>query len=134
VPKGLARRALLLALRVIDAVRGLGNELQSRLGDLSPADDASTIFATLQAPQGLVDEIDASLEHRLPREIELARFRLARDIGRVLVGERDIAAAVALGYGEPLPDAFHGVREVTAFPLESLADRICVHLASVRQN
>ena len=134
MPKDLPRRALLLALRVLDAVRGLGDEVESRLGYLSSADDASTVFAALQAPQGLVDEAEPSLEHRFPREVELARLGLAGDVRRVLIDESDVSAAFALRDGKALPDAFDRRREIRAFALESLADRVWVHVASVRQN
>ncbi len=124
----------MLALRVLDAVRRLGNEVEPRLGDLFSADDASTVFAALEAPQRLVDEPDATFKHRLPREVELARLGLARHISRVLVRKRDIPTALTLGHGKPLLDTFHRRREVGTFAFESLAHRICVHVASVRQN
>jgi rhodanese-related sulfurtransferase len=88
----------------------------------------------LQALERLVEETDPGLEHRLPREVELPRLGLARDVRRVLVGECDVSSAVALRYGETLFDAFDGRNEVRALALQSLANRLWVHLASVRQN
>ena len=134
MPKELTRRALLLALRVLDAVRRLGNEVESRLRYFPPADDAAAVLPAVQAPQSFVDEANASLEHGLPCEVELARLGLACHIGWVLVGERDVATALTLWHGQPLPDAFHRHCEIGTFALESLAHRICVHVASVRQN
>jgi len=134
VPKDLPRRALLLALRVLNAVRGLGDELESRLGYLSSADDAATVFAALQAPQSLVDEPESTVEHRLPREVELARLGLARNVRGMLVDKSDVSTAVPLRHGKALLDAFDRRREVGAFALESFAHRTCVHVASVRQN
>ena len=125
---------MLLALRVLDAVRRLGNEVESRLGYFPPADDAAAVLPAVQAPQSFVDEANASLEHRLPCEVELARLGLARHIRRVLVGESDVATAVPLRDRKALLDAFGRRSEVRAFALESLAHRICVHVASVRQN
>jgi rhodanese-related sulfurtransferase len=134
VPKGLARGAPLLALRVLDAVRRLGYELEARRRYLSSADDAPAEFTAVQATEGLVDETDASLEHRLPGEVELPRLGLTRHIGGVLIGEGDVPAAVALGHGEPLSDAFDRRCEVRTLVFKPLADRFWVHLASVRQN
>ena len=134
MPKDLARRALLLALCVLDAVGSFGNEVQSRLRNLPSAHDASTVFTALQALQSLVDEAEAGLEHGLPREVKLARFRLARHIRGMLIGQRDIATALALRDGQPLLDALNRCREVGTFAFEPLAHRICVHVASVRQN
>ena len=124
MPKGLARGALLFALGVLDAERGLGNEVQPFLWNVPSADDALAVLAAVQAPEGLVDETDASLEHRLPREVELPRLGLARDVGGVLVGECDVTTALALRHGEALLDAFDRRYEVCTFALESLAHRI----------
>ena len=52
----------------------------------------------------------------------------------MLIGECDVAAALTLGHGEAFLDAFHRRPEVGTFVLESFAQRICVHVASVRQN
>jgi len=52
----------------------------------------------------------------------------------VLVGERYISTAIALRDGEPLLDPLDRRGEVGAFALESLAHRLWVHVASVRQN
>jgi rhodanese-related sulfurtransferase len=134
VPKELARGALLLALPVLDAIWGLRYEVEPRRGYFSSARDAATVFAALQALQRLVDEADPRLEHRLARHVELARLGLACEIRRVLVGECDVPAAVALGGGEPLFDPLDRRCEVGALALEPLANRIWVHLTSVRQN
>lgn len=130
----LTRRALLLALRVFDAVRGLGHKLEPGHGDLFSADHASTVFAALEAPLRLSDEADARLEHRLPREVELPGLGLARYVGGVLVPERDVATAIALRYGEAFFDAFDRRHQIGAFARESLTHRLAVHIASVRQN
>src|SRR6267143_5537156 len=110
----LARGALLLALRVLDAVRRLGHELQARRRYFSSTDDASPIFTAVQAAKGLIDEAKASLEHRLSREVELPRLRLTGDVGGVLVGEGDVPAALTLRDREALLDAFDRRREVSA--------------------
>jgi rhodanese-related sulfurtransferase len=130
----LARGVLLLPLRVLDAVRGLRNQVEPRRRYLSSAHDASPVFAALQALERLVDQADPTFKHRLPCDVELPRLGLARDIRGVLVGERDLSAAVALRHGEPLLDALDRRHEVVTFALEPLAHRIRVHLASVRQN
>jgi rhodanese-related sulfurtransferase len=70
----------------------------------------------------------------LPGKIELPRFRLACDVGGMLVGESDVSATLALGHGEAFLESFDGRREVGAFALESLAHRVRVHVASVGQN
>ena len=132
--KDLAQGTLLFALRVFDAVRGLWHELEPRLGDLSPADDASTVFAALKAPEGPIDEAEARLEHGLPSDVELAGLCLARHVGGMLVRQRDIATAVALRHRQALLDAVHRRPQVGSFALESVAHRSCVHVASVRQN
>jgi rhodanese-related sulfurtransferase len=134
VPKWLTSRALLLALGILDAIRGLRDEVEPRRWDLFPANNAPTVFAPREALERLVDQADASLEHRLPREVELPRLGLARHICGMLVGERDVPTAVALGYRQALFDAFDRRGEVGAFAVESLAHRVRVHLASVRQN
>jgi len=134
VPKELARGALLLALRVLDAVRGLGYELEPCRRYLSSADDASAVLTAVKATERLVDEANASLEHRLPGKVELPRLGLGRHVRGVLVGERDVPAAVALRHGEPLFDALDRRCEVRALALKTLARRFQVHLASVGQN
>jgi rhodanese-related sulfurtransferase len=136
VPKrvGLTRRALLLAFRVFNAVRGFRYEVEPRLRDLFSADDATTVLPALEALECLVDEAEASLEHGLPRDVQLPCLGLARDIGGVLVGHRDLTAAIALRDREALLDAFDRRCEVGTLVLESLAHRSAVHLASVRQN
>jgi rhodanese-related sulfurtransferase len=134
VPKDLARGALLLALGVLDAERSLRHEVEPLLRYLPSADHAFPVFAALHAPERLVDETDASLEHRLLREVELPSLGLARDVGGVLVGKGDVSTALALGHGEALFDAFDRRDEVGTFALEPLAHRIWVHVASVRQN
>src|SRR5207302_823527 len=123
VPKDLPRRALLLALRVLNAVRGLGYKVESCLGYFFSADDASTVLAALETPQRLVDQVKASLEHGLAREVELPRFGLARHVRGVLVGDGDITTAIALRDGEALLDTVDRRREVGTFALESLAQR-----------
>ncbi|HKC90364.1 MAG TPA: rhodanese-like domain-containing protein [Candidatus Limnocylindria bacterium] len=125
---------MLLALRILDAERSFGHEVEPFLRYVSPADDALAVLAALEAPQRLVDETQTSLEHRLPGEVELPRFGFARDVRGVLVGKGDISAALALGHGEALPDSFDGRCKVGTFALESLAGRIEVHVVSVRQN
>jgi len=70
----------------------------------------------------------------LPRQIELPSFGLARHVRRVLVGKGDVSTALALRDGETLLDAVDRRREVGTFALESLAHRVWVHVASVRQN
>jgi rhodanese-related sulfurtransferase len=134
VPNVLARRALLFALRIFDAERRLRHEIEAFLRYLSSADHALPVFAALETPKRLVDEADPSLEHRLPREVELPRFGLARDVRGVLVGEGDVTTALALGHGEALLDPFDRRYEIGALALESLAHRVRVHIASVRQN
>jgi rhodanese-related sulfurtransferase len=134
VPKDLPRGALLLPLGVLDAERSLGNKVEPLLRYVSSTDDALTVFAALQTPERLVDETETSLEHRLPREVQLPRLGLARDVGGVLVREGDISTALALGHREALLDALDGRCEVGTFALESFAHRIGVHVASVRQN
>jgi len=134
VPKDLPRRALLHALRVLHAVRGLGYKVESCLGYFFSADDASTVLAALETPQRLVDQVKASLEHGLAREVELPSFGLARHVRGVLVGDGDVTTAIALRDGEALLDTVDRRREVGTFALESLAHRVCVHVASVRQN
>ena len=134
MPKELARRALLLPLRVLDAEGRLRHEVEPLLRYLFSADHAFPIFAALEAPQGLVDKADPSLEHRLSREVELPRFRLARDVRRVLIGEGDVSAAVDLRHSEALLDPLDRRCEIATFALKSLAHRIWVHVASVRQN
>jgi len=124
VPKELARRALLLPLRVLDAEGRLRHEVEPLLRYLFSADHAFPIFAALEAPQGLVDKADPSLEHRLSREVELPRFRLARDVRRVLIGEGDVSAAVDLRHSEALLDPLDRRCEIAAFALKSLAHRI----------
>ena len=125
---------MLLAFGVLDAVRGLRHELEPLGGDLFSTDHASTVLAPLDSAERLVDQSDARLEHRLPREIQLPGLRFARYIGRVLIGERDVPTAIALRYGEALFDAFDRLHEIGTFALESLAHRLAVHVASVRQN
>jgi rhodanese-related sulfurtransferase len=125
---------LLFALRVLDAERRLGHEVEPFLRYVFSADDALAIFPALQAPEGFVDEADPGFEHRLPREVELPRLGLARDVRGVLIGEGDISTAIDLGHGETLLDAFDRRCKVDTFALESLAHRVRVHVASVRQN
>ena len=129
MPKELARRTLLFALRVLDAVRGLRDELKPRRRYFLSADDAATVLTAVQAAQGLVDEGDAILEQPLPRNVELPSLRLASHIRGVLIGEGDVAAAFELRHGEPLADPPDRGRKVRALALESLAHRVCVHLA-----
>ena len=52
----------------------------------------------------------------------------------MLVGKGDVSTALALGHGEAFFDSFDRRYEIGAFALESVADRIRVHVASVRQN
>src|SRR5439155_3207764 len=118
----------------LDEVRRLGNEPEAGRRDFSAADDAASVLTAVQATEGLVDEADASLEHRLSGEVDLPRLGLAGDIRGVLIGEGDVPAALALRHGEPLLHAFDRCREVRALMLEPLAHRIWVHVASVRQN
>jgi rhodanese-related sulfurtransferase len=125
---------LLLPLCVLDAERRLRHEIEPLVGYVSSADHAPAVFAPLDAPQRFVDEPDPRLEHRLARQIELACFGLARDVGGVLISEGHVAATLALRHGEALLDPFDRRCEIGAFALESLAHRISVHLASVRQN
>jgi hypothetical protein len=115
---------LLLALRVLDAVRGLRHELEPFLWDLFSTDHASAVFAPLEPAERLIDETEASLEHRLPREVELSGFRFARHVGWVLVGYGDLATAIALRYGKALLDAIDSRDQVGTFALESLAHRL----------
>jgi rhodanese-related sulfurtransferase len=91
-------------------------------------------MAALQALERLVDQAEARLEHRLPREVQLPCLRLAGHIRGVLVRQGDVPAAVALGNREPLLDPFDRRGEIGTIPLETLAHRVWVHLASVRQN
>jgi len=56
VPKDLPRRALLLSLRVLHAVRGLRYKVEARFGYLFSADDASTVLAALETPKRLIDQ------------------------------------------------------------------------------
>ena len=125
---------MLLPLGVLDAEWGLRDELEALGGYLLTADDACAVRPALHAPKGLVDQSDPRLEHRLPREVELAGLGLARHVGGVLVREGDVATAVALGHSEALLDAIDRRYEIRTFELESLAHRIDVHVASVRQN
>ena len=134
MPNALARGVLLLALGVVDAVGRLRHELEPLGRDLPSAHDALAVFAVGEPLQRLVDQGEASLEHRLPRDVELARFGLARHVRGVLVGERYISTAIALRDGEPLLDPLDRRGEVRAFALELLAHRLWVHVASVRQN
>src|SRR5919204_2413618 len=131
---GLAGGALLLPLGVLHAVGRLRHELETLRRDLLPADRALAVCPAVETLERLVDERDARLEHRLARDIELTRFGLAGDVGRMLIGDRDVPAAVALRDGEPLFDALDRRREIRAIVLESLTHRLRVHLASVRQN
>jgi rhodanese-related sulfurtransferase len=125
---------LLLAFRVFDAVRGLRHELEPFRWDLFSANNASTVFAPIEPAKRLVDETEPGLEHRLPCEIELSGLGFARRIRRVLIGERDLPTAIALRHGQALFDAFDRRHQVGTFALESLAHRLWVHVASVRQN
>ena len=134
MPKVLARRALLLSLRVLDAERRLRHELEPLRRYLSSADHALAVFATLEAPERFVDQAEPSLEHGLSRQVELPRFRLARDVSRVLVGEGDVPTALELRHREAFPDPFDRRREIGTLALKSLTHRIGVHIASVRQN
>jgi rhodanese-related sulfurtransferase len=125
---------LLLALRVLYAERCLGDQVEPFGRNLLSADHALPVVAALETPEGLIDEPDPSLEHRLPREVELSRFGLARDVRGVLVGESDVSTAVALGHSKALLDPFDRRCEIGTFVLKSLAHDIRVHVASVRQN
>jgi rhodanese-related sulfurtransferase len=125
---------LLLPLGVLDAEGRLGHEVEPLLWDVLPADHALAIFAALETPQRLVNEADPSLEHGLSRKVELAGFGLARDVSGMLVGKSDIATAFPLGHGEALLDSFDRRHEISTFALESVAHRVEVHVASVRQN
>jgi rhodanese-related sulfurtransferase len=125
---------LLFALRILDAERGLRHEVEPFLRYVFSADDARAVVAALQAPEGFVDEADPGFEHCLPREVELARLGLARDVCGVLIGEGDISTAIDLRHGETLLDAFDRRCKVGTFAFESLAHRVRVHVASVRQN
>ena len=125
---------MLLALRVLDAERRFRHEVEPLGRYLFSADDAPTVYAALEAPKRLVDEADPGFEHRLSREVELARFGFAREVRRVLVGEGDVSTAIDLGDSEALLDAFYRRCDVGTFALESLAYRIWVHVPSVRQN
>ena len=125
---------MLLALRVLDAERRFRHEVEPLGRYLFSADDAPTVCAALEAPKRLVDEADPGFEHRLSREVELARFGFAREVRRVLVGEGDVSTAIDLGDSEALLDAFYRRCDVGTFALESLAYRIWVHVPSVRQN
>ena len=125
---------MLFALRVLDTERSLRHEVEPFLWDVFSADDALPVFAALQAPEGLVNEADPGLEHRLSCEVELSRLGLTRDVRGVLIGEGDIAPAVDLGHGQALLDAFDRRCDVGTFVLESFAHCVSVHVASVRQN
>ena len=52
----------------------------------------------------------------------------------MLVGKSDVSTALALGHREAFLDPFDRRYEIGAFALKSLAHRIRVHVASVRQN
>jgi rhodanese-related sulfurtransferase len=134
VPKELARGALLLALRVLDAEGGLWDQVEPLERDLLSADDAFPVVAALETPERLVDEPEPSLEHRLSRQVKLPSLGLARDVRGMLVGKSDISTTLALRHGKALLDSFDRRCEVGTFVLESLAHRIRVHVASVRQN
>ena len=134
MPKDLARGALLLALRVLDAEGRLRNQVEPLRRDLLSADDAFSVDAALETPERLVDEPEPSLEHRLSRQVKLPGFGLARDVRGMLVGKSDISTALALWHGKSFLDSFDRRCEVGTFALESLAHRIRVHVASVRQN
>src|SRR5882762_8944331 len=134
VPKVLARRALLLSLRVLDAERRLRHELEPLRRYLSSADHALAVFAALETPERLVDQAEPSLEHGLSRQVELPCFSLARGVSRGLVGGGDVPTALELRHREAFPDPFDRRREIGMLALESLAHRIGVHIASVRQN
>ena len=70
----------------------------------------------------------------MSRQVKLPRLRLARDVRGVLVGKGDVPTALALRHGEALPDPFDRRCEIGTLALESLAHRLRVHIASVRQN
>ena len=68
------------------------------------------------------------------REVELPSFGLARDVRGVLIGKGDVSTALTLGHGEAFLDSFDRQYEIGAFALKSLAHRVEIHVASVRQN
>lgn len=58
------------------------------------------------------------------RARSLPGLRLACHVRRVLVGERDVATAIVLGYGKALFDSFDRRLQVGTFAVESLAHRL----------
>src|SRR5207253_349001 len=126
-PPSSPRRALLLSLGVLYAVRCLGNELEPLIGDGLAAIDAPAVVAPLDPRERVVDQPESSFEHRQTRDVELPRLRLARDVGGMLVSESDVAAAVALRHREPLADTAGRGRQVCALALKSFAHRADVH-------
>src|SRR5437762_2717960 len=124
---GLARRALLFSLRVFDAVGRLRYELEALVRNGRTADDASPVLAAVETSKGVVDKLDLPLEHGEPREVELARFGLARCVSGMLVGEGDVPAAVALRHGEALADPGDRPLQVGTLPQEPFAHRLRVH-------
>jgi len=125
---------LLLPLGVLDAERRLRHELEPLDWYVLAADDALAVLAAVQASDGLVDQGDTSLEHRLSREVELSSLGLTRNVRGVLVREGDVTAALTLGHGEAFLDPFDRRFEIGTFAFEALSHRIQVHVASVRQN
>lgn len=125
---------MLLPLGVLDTERRLGHQLETFRGDLFSADHARSVRASLQTPKRFVYESKTGLEHRLPRDIELASLGLAGDVRGVLVGQGNVSTALALRHGEALLDPFDRRHKIGAVVLESVAHRIRLHVASVRQN
>src|SRR2546423_4950394 len=116
-----------LPLRVLDAVRCLGDELETLIRYPPSADKAAPVLAPVEAAKRFVDQLDLGLEHRLPRDIELARLGLARGIRRVLVRKRDVSATVTLRDRQALADAFDGRFEIRALAQEPLSHCRFVH-------
>ena len=115
-------------------MRRLGEELEALRRDLAATHDAAAVLAAFQATQGLIDQLDPRFEHGLARHVELARLGLAGHVGGVLVRERDVPAALKLRDGEAFLDPVDRRDQIRALALQSLARRLGVHLASVRQN
>ena len=125
----------LLPLRVLDAVRRLGHELEPLVRDAAAADDAAAVFPALHAAKPFVDELDPGLEHSLPGDVELACFGLARGVRRVLIGKSYVATGVALRDRQALADPLDGAFEIGALALEPLSHRRFVHRPPpMRQN